>query len=321
MHVIEVIAPGMLTTIQDLGRDGFAAIGVCVGGAADPLSLRIGNRLVGNPDSAAAIEMTLLGGAFRFESAATVALAGAEIDATVERAGGLKRPLVAWSAARVEAGEIVRTGPMPRGARSYLCISGGVRVDTVMGSASTHLAGGFGGFRGRALRKGDKITLGEPSSGAAGKTDMARALGQDTLQRRSLRATLGPHAGLFAEDAVAKFWGSEFATSNRSDRAGLRLTSTAQSPIRARDQGSLTSEGMAWGCVQVPPGGEPIVLMVDLPTTGGYPVIACVASVDLPALGQLRPGDIIRFERVAPDEARRLYMEREQRLNREIPPA
>lgn len=322
MIKIQVIEPGMLTTVQDLGREGWSASGVVAGGAADPVALRIGNRLVGNSDEAAGLEMTLVGGLFGFEKPATIALTGGDGAAVVESADRTPRYLARWATHRVEAGDRLRIGRISMGVRAYLCVAGGLKVPEVLGSAATHLAAGFGGYEGRALRAGDRLLVGGLCVGAnlsafnwGGESEL-ETLGH-WLAQRTLRAVGGAHEAQFDSNARATFWSSEFRVLGQSDRAGLRLAgASVPSPM----MGKMRSEGMATGAVQVPENGQPIILAVDHPTTGGYPVMACVASVDLPALGQLGPGDAVRFERVTLEKARTLYLERENWLNQKFLP-
>ncbi|MEP0847067.1 MAG: biotin-dependent carboxyltransferase family protein [Phycisphaerae bacterium] len=315
---IRVLDPGVLTTVQDLGRPGWSAIGVSRGGAADALSLRVGNRLVGNVDGAAALEMTLVGGTFEFLRDASIVLAGAMTAARIESNSG-ERFAPAWAPFDMRMGQRLRVGPIRGGVRVYLCVAGGIAVPDVLGSLSTHLAGGFGGLAGRALRAGDELVVGRDAGPRADAATAGRAqrLCETPLARRTLRAVHGAHADAFDADAVAAFWSTTFEVSMQSDRAGLRLCGRIGSSPHG---GRMQSEGMMPGAVQVPESGAPIVLLVDHPTTGGYPVIACVAAVDLPVLGQLAPARRLRFERVSRGEARALHAEQERRLNEEVPP-
>lgn len=314
---LRVIEPGMLTTIQDLGRSGWAGIGVGRGGAADTISLRAGNRLVGNEDGAAALEMTLTGGSFEFECDAFVVLTGGRVNARIE-GGHAGQPVADWTPFEVRGGEQLRIGPIRSGVRTYLCVAGGVNVPSLLGSRSTHLAGGFGGMAGRALRAGDVIEL-SPDGSKQRDTKMAERAGpfcQSLLARRSVRAVDGAHRSTFDAEKAASFWESSFDVSLQSDRTGLRLIGgIGPSSLGGR----MPSEAMMPGAVQVPDSGEPIVLLVDHPTTGGYPVIACVAAVDLAVLGQVAPRETIRFERVSLAEARTLFAEQERRFDAEVP--
>jgi antagonist of KipI len=317
MAALLVLDAGLLATEQDLGREGHAALGVARSGAADPLSLRVGNRLVGNPDGAAALELTLRGGTLRCEDDVLLSLGGAPLAAVLEAPGAGPRPLTPWSAFVAPAGSLLRVGGSAWGVRAYLCAAGGFDVPPQLGSASTHVSSGLGGRGGRALRAGDRLAVrGSPGEGGA------RTLGPGTvawleglLRRPALRATDGPHAARFSPGAVRGFWSASFTVSDAADRMGIRLGGPA---VPAPADGGLT-EPLPPGAVEVPPGGQPIVLLPDGPPTGGYPVLACVATVDLPRLGQARPHERIAFERVGLDEAREAYRERERRLAAEVP--
>lgn len=326
MSMLRVINSGMLTTVQDLGRPGFASMGVPVGGAADSLSLRIANRLVGNTDNAAGLEMTLLGGSFEFENDAHIAITGGEARVEIESKSGAIRIAQMCTRISVQSGDKVRVGPITRGVRTYLSIAGGIDVPQVLGSASTLLGAKFGGVEGRALRAGDQISwrdaaLNETSKHQASfairatvSATLARELNSQLLGRSVLRATDGPHLEEFDKASLDAFWNGSFRVSSRSDRVGIRLECVGYNIANASSGGRMPSMGMMCGAVQVPPGGEPIILMADHPTTGGYPVIACVASVDLPRLGQLRPSETIRFARVTREDALRAFQEQESQL-------
>lgn len=308
MPLLRVIQPGMFTTVQDLGRAGLASMGIARGGAADTLSLRIANMLVGNPPDAAALEMTLTGGVFEFDAPATIAVTGGTTIASIE-AGPVSRPLSMWTAMRIAPGERLCTGPITHGARVYLSVSGGIGVATVLGSASTCLGASFGGFHGRPLRAGDWVPLGNPSHSGPGSQAVSPATlshVREWLDRRTLRATECTHATAVQPELARHFWESPFTVSSRSNRVGVRLDGPA---ITLAAAGTMASEGMMHGAVQVPPNGQPIILGVDHPTTGGYPLVACIAAADLPVLGQLRPGDQVRFQRISYEVARTLYLQ------------
>jgi len=305
MNAILVQAPGLFTTVQDLGREGFGPMGVSASGAADPISLRIGNRLVGNPEGAAALEMTLVGGMFSFERAAIIALTGADFAASLD---GI--PLAMWSSIEVQVGQTVTLGPSRSGARAYLCIHGGIAVEPFLGSASTHVLSALGGFEGRALRRGDRIEL-----GAANSIFYKRWLSPGVLEslrlRKTVRVTDGPQSDWFTNSTWKTFCESTFQVSEQSNRMGIRLEGT---PIRPDASREMITEGVSLGAIQVPPSGQPIILFVEQQTTGGYPKIANVISADLHSLGQLRPRDTIRFERIKMSEARSLLMQQEALL-------
>lgn len=305
MSVIEVQAPGLLTTVQDLGREGFGPLGVSPSGPADPLALRIGNRLVGNAEGAAALEMTLLGGTFAFPEGTCAALAGSDFGATLDG-----RPVEMWTPFAAKPGQVLRLGPSRSGARCYLCVRGGIEVRRFLGSASTHILSGVGGHEGRALKKGDVLRIGEARGVARKRGLSARAL-KELEPRRVLRATDGPQSDWFSEAAKKIFYESTYRVAEESNRMGIRLDGAA---IPAASSGEMISEGVALGAIQVPDGGQPIILFVEQQTTGGYPKIANVISADFHSLGQLRPRDEIRFECVDWKTARALLKEQEKLL-------
>jgi antagonist of KipI len=290
MSRIRVVSPGYQTTVQDLGRFGWAHFGVSASGAADPFALRAGNLLVGNAENAAALEMTLVGGAFEFESDAVVALTGSDFSA------GL--PL--WTPVHVKAGSLVHCGPSQSGARCYLAVRGGIAVPKVMGSASTHLATGVCG---RALRRGDVLPIGD------GAVRQPRSAARDVPPlppEAPLRVTAGPQAEVFAD----KLYRGAYTVSEESNRMGLRLLG----PAIPSPPGHMLTEGVALGAVQAPPDGRPIILFVEHQTTGGYPKPANVISADFRRLGQLRPRDPVSFERVTIEQALRLLQQQERWL-------
>lgn len=284
--IIEVHSPGMLTTIQDLGRYGYGPLGVSAAGAADPVAFRLGNRMVGNPENAAALEMTLLGGTFAFPSGAVVALTGADFDANI--------PL--WRPVCLDAGAVLKIGGSKTGARCYLCVRGGVGAPLFLGSASTHLLTGLGG---RRIRRGDKLQI------EANATSDPIEIPRPDYLRKILRVTKGPQD--FGADALSVLFSAAYTVTEDSNRMGLRLQGP---PIEAPHGGQMISEGVSLGAIQIPSGGQPIILFVDQQTTGGYPKIANVITADLPSVGQLRPRDEIRFELIDAQAARHLLRER-----------
>lgn len=310
MSLVEVRSSGMLTTVQDLGREGFGPMGVSASGAADPVALRIGNRLVDNPERAAALEMTLLGGTFLFSEPAVIALAGADFGASLDN-----KPLAPWHSVHVYPGQTLRAGSTLGGARCYLCVHGGIEVKSFLGSASTHLLSGLGGFEGRALRKGDLLRIGR--AGGAFRTFRRKYISRSALEvlspRKTLRVVDGPQADWFPETARNLFYGGTYRLTEESNRMGLRLGG-ALLPKPDDAGADMLSEGVSLGAVQIPASGQPIVLFVEQQTTGGYPKIANVISADLSSLGQLRPRDEIRFERVEMETARMLFLEQEKWL-------
>ena len=286
--MIRVLSPGLFTTVQDLGRDGYAHLGVSPAGAADAVSLRIGNRLVGNVESAPALELTLQGGRYEFDCEATVAVTGAAFDQV---------PL--WQALTVAKGSTLTIGSAKSGARGYLCVRGGIQAPLLMGSASTHVLSGLGA----PARRGDTFTIGD---GIAGPVYAGTAI--PPVQGKRLRITAGAQTQAFDALQGVLLATSSYEVSDDSNRMGLRLKGPG---LRPPHDGQMASEGVALGALQVPPSGEPILLFVDAQTTGGYPVIASVISADLASVGQLRPRDTITFEFVTFAEARRLLFEQE----------
>ncbi len=270
MRAIEVVEPGLLTTVQDLGRPGWAHVGVPPSGAADPRALAHGNALVGNDVDAAALEATLIGPKLRFHREALVAVVGA--------AGG--------SAVQVAAGDLLDVGPLAEGARAYICVRGGIDAAPVLGSRSTDLLTGLGP---PPLRTADLLELGpEPTGAPSG--DLPFPARPEPV----LRVVPGPRDDWFAPGAFDALLAAPWRVSAASNRVGIRL----EGPQLARSRtDELLSEGVVTGALQVPPSGLPILLLNDHPTTGGYPVLAVVARDDLPVAGQLRPGELVRFRR------------------------
>ena len=303
MGVIQVQEPGLFTTVQDLGREGFGAMGVSASGAADAISLRLGNRMVGNHDGAAGLEMTLLGGTFTFLERTLLALTGSDFGAALDG-----KPVELWSSFESKAEQTLRLGPTRTGARCYLCVQGGIAVELFLGSASTHILSGLGGHEGRALRKGDALKIGAEGGAIHERRLTGRAL-KELQPRKALRVTEGPQSDWFPESARRLFYESRYRVAEESNRMGIRLEGAI---VPVPSGGEMISEGVSLGAIQVPEGGKPIILFVEQQTTGGYPKIANVISADLHSLGQLRPRDEIRFERVDGETARALLREQEE---------
>lgn len=327
---VKVRKPGLYTTVQDLGRRSYRGIGVPAGGAADTLSLRIANVLVGNPEGAAALEITLRGPVLEFREDAVIALFGAEMSASVNgTAIEPGRPVY------VPAGGIVEAGSAVEGCRAYLALTGGIGVPEVLGSRSTYARARFGGLEGRPLAADDLLPVGPPAPAAARLRERLRlaaeasgggiarapwfaapelcpAPGRDGSEA-VVRTVPGKEAPLFRPDAAAAFYGEPFTVRPASDRMGARLAGPPLS-LAPQSQREMISEAVCAGAVQVPPDGQPIVLLADAQTAGGYPRIAHVASVDLPRVAQARPGDTLRFRSVSLADAEMLYLERELEL-------
>jgi biotin-dependent carboxylase-like uncharacterized protein len=286
VNAIRVLEAGFETSVQDLGRFGYAHIGVSASGAADALALRAGNLLVGNAENAAAVEMTLIGATLAFDSDAVVAVTGSDFGAAL--------PL--WSAVEVKAGTVVRFSAARSGARCYLAVRGGLAVPRTLGSASTHLASGIGG---RALAKGSILAIGD-----AAIRRPRRARFEPPFAEGPLRVTLGPQAEWFGEE----LYRAPYRVAASSNRMGVRL----EGPIIPSPPGHMLTEGVALGAVQVPPDGQPIILFVEHQTTGGYPKPANVISADLWQVGQLAPHREVCFEFVSLEAALDLLRQQEQ---------
>ena len=307
MSAILVTAPGFLTTVQDLGRPGHAADGVSASGAADPLALRIGNRLVGNVEHAAGLEMTLLGGSFRFEADGLISLTGAEATAHIG-----DRTVTPWRPSVVRAGETLVTSGLNGGARGYLCVRGGIAVPLVFGSASTHLLTRMGGYEGRALRSGDRLAIGAAIRGAPHSGAVDPSVIPGYRPGEPFRATEGPQGSWFSSGSHAILYETEWRVDEACDRMGIRLSGPRIEPAVARE---LVTEGVPVGAIQLPPSGLPILLFVEHQTTGGYPKIANVIAADLARLGGLKPRETIRFEAISFTAARTLLHEQEEALD------
>jgi len=305
MSSILVESPGLLTPVQDLGRLGFGTIGVSPSGAADPVSLRLGNRLVGNDEGTAALEMTLIGGAFALPDGAIMALTGSDFGAQLD-----DFDIAVGTSVEVRPGQTLRLGPTRSGARCYLCVQGGIAVPPFLGSASTHLLSGLGGFEGRALRKGDVLQIGLTNVPFRRRT-IAPRVAESLSERKVFRVTRGPQADWFDESSSRAFLMATFRVGEQSNRMGIRVEGAQ---IAQSKKASMITEGVSLGAIQVPPGGSPIILFVEQQTTGGYPKIANVISADLHRLGQLRPRDEIRFELVTFETARAILIQQEGML-------
>lgn len=292
--MIEVLDPGPLTSVQTAGgRPGWRHLGVPVGGAADAWSARLANRLVGNADEAALLELTLGGPELRFGVETAVALTGADFDATLD---GL--PMPPFVGRPVRRGSVLRLG-MGDAARGYIAVSGGIQVPSVLGSAATDLRTGFGGHEGRALRTGDRLAFGTPSHAIrrwSGRTSAG-----------PIRVLPGPHDAMLDADALVR---ESWVVGTEADRTGVRLDGRPLAP----EVREVASMGLAIGAIQVPPDGRPIVMLADRPVTGGYPVPACVIRADIGRVAGLRTGDRLTFTSVSVEGARDALRQMEDEL-------
>lgn len=302
--MIEIIEPGPQTTVQDAGRRGYLRYGVPPSGPMDAFAFTLANRLVGNAPAAAALECTLSGPRFRVQSAGAVAVTGAEVPIAVNGA-----PAPAWQTLLLAAGDVVKVGTARQGLRCYVAFAGGIDVPLRMGSRATYLRGKLGGLEGRALRAGDRLALHSAETPQPLKVPVRSIPGYPP--RTSLRVVLGPQDDRFTRAGLDAFLGAEYTLLPQSDRMGMRLRGRRIEHTRGHD---IVSDGIALGSVQVPGDGQPIVLLADRQSTGGYTKIATVCSFDIARIAQLRPGQSLRFEAIGVERAHELLREARARL-------
>lgn len=297
MSDLVVVDPGLLTTVQDLGRPGYQRVGIPPSGPVDRGAFLLANRLVGNLDGAAGLELTLRGPRLEVRRECVAAVTGAEM---VWAVNGQEAP--AWTAVRLKPGGVVSFRMATAGCRAYLAVAGGLDLPPMLGSRATYLRGRLGGLDGRALQKGDALSIGRAE------------LGLDRLEGRTVsparraaypsevecRVILGPQDERFTPEGIAAFLDGPYTVTPQADRMGYRLSGPGIAHTRGHD---VISDGIPLGGIQVPGEGQPIVLLVDRQTTGGYTKIATVISVDIAGIGQTRPGQRVRFRRVSLGEA------------------
>jgi biotin-dependent carboxylase-like uncharacterized protein len=305
---LEIITPGLHTTVQDRGRLGWQAIGVPVSGALDSVALRLANCLVGNPPGTAALEILLSGPTFAV-AADTVRVALAAADASLAVNGASTREVPAWQSARLARGDVVTVVVGRRSACCCLAVEGGIAVPVVLGSASTCTRAAIGGFAGRPLQAGDRL----PLTLACAPERAERRLPEPppAADEQPIRIVLGPQQEYFTDVALARLLDSDFRISKSADRMGMRLDGPH---LLHRGGWDIVSDAIATGAIQVPGSGQPIVLLADHQTTGGYPKIATVISADLSVVARRRPGDAIRFAAVSVAQAEELAREAERRV-------
>jgi biotin-dependent carboxylase-like uncharacterized protein len=304
---LKVLSPGFHTTVQDFGRIGSQAIGVPVSGALDGVSLRLANALVGNPPGMPGLEILLSGPTLEV-AAETVRVALVGSGASLE-IGSESPHIASGQSVTLRRGEVLHVVASRRVACCCLAVEGGIAVPPVLGSASTYVRAALGGFEGRALQSGDVVPLAIPS--ASDRAELRLPNPPDPVSDQAIRVILGPQTEYFTQEAVAALLGAEFRVSQASDRMGMRLDGP---PLHHRQGWDIVSDAIPTGAIQVPGSGQPILLLADHQTTGGYPKIATVISSDLPAVGRRRPGDTLRFAAVTAEEAEELYREQERRL-------
>ncbi|MBE5097854.1 5-oxoprolinase subunit C family protein [Priestia aryabhattai] len=316
---IRVSKAGLLTSIQDLGRRGFQQHGVIVSGAMDSYSLRIANLLVGNDEKEAGLEVTLMGPTLEIESDCLVAITGGDLTPSVNG-----KPVPMWKPLFIPKGSTLSFGPCKTGCRSYLSVAGGFAIDEVLNSKSTYLRGEIGGYKGRALQTDDVLPLSVPDASKPAFVSNELVSGVYTsswsvnykefvhfIKKPGVRVMNGSQYDLFTAESKSHFTKEPFKVSNQSDRMGYRMDGPS---LQLQEKKELLSEAVSQGSVQVPPDGNPIILLADRQTTGGYPKIAQVITADLPLLAQVKPGESIYFSRISLHEAEKIYLEKEQLL-------
>lgn len=289
MASIKIVKPGLLTTIQDLGRFGYQKYGMPVAGAMDSYSLMLANNLVGNRPNEACLEATAIGPEIEFEHKTYIAICGADMQPLIN---GVKAEM--YSTILINSGDVLSFDGLRNGFRTYISFAGGIDIPIIMGSKSTYLRGKIGGYNGRALQAGDNLRIFEISQRIAIKKTPFEQIPiySDNL---TLRIIPGPEANRFTVNGLATFLNSTYTLSNECDRMGYRLDGDK---IEHKLSPDIISSGIAFGTIQVPAHGQPIIMMADRQTTGGYARIANVISSDLPYLAQLQPGDTVNFEEV-----------------------
>lgn len=303
---IKIVNGGFLTTIQDMGRYGYQETGMSVSGVMDTRSAAIANILVGNRPEEAVMEITMMGPMIEFTESNFIALTGGDLGAKLSG-----KPMVRYEAVQVKPGDTLSFSGMFGGSRAYLAFAGGLDVPVVMGSKSTNLKSKVGGFQGRKLGAGDEIGFSAPKTWLPNRNKRKLEPEKYTEKEHTLRVVMGPQDDCFTEKGIRTFLTETYTISNEYDRMGCRMEGPV---IEHVNGGDIITDGICFGAVQVPSHGNPIVMMADHQTTGGYTKIANVISVDLPKLAQCMPGHRIHFEKVEIEEAQKLYCEEKKWL-------
>jgi len=304
VEIIEVIEGGLHTTVQDLGRYGYQRYGVPVSGAMDSHSLRLANLLIGNPEDAAGLEITLVGPKLKFLADTAVVLGGADLRPRVDG-----QPFQMWRIVKIKAGSLLTFDGPQAGMRCYLAVPGGVDVPVVMGSRSTYTRSAIGGYKGRILKPGDRLSALQGPGPLSRGCKLPQALMPAFGHLHLLRVIMGPQEDAFTPQGIASFLSSTYTVSRQSDRVGIRLEGEGIQHVKS---GDIISDGAPFGAVQVPGSGQPVVLMADRGTTGGYTKIAAIITTDIGKLAQALPGDKVSFKAVTLNEAQALLAEREE---------
>lgn len=289
---ITILSPGLLTTVQDFGRIGYQQFGVPVSGVVDPRAMSIANILVDNPEDEAVLECTMLGPQIRFNAPNAIAITGGDLGPTIDN-----QPIPNYAAIRVEAGQVLRFAGLRSGCRAYIAFAGGLDIAPVMGSRSTYMKAKIGGVEGRKLQKDDVIKFRKPNPDLRGLN--IRHISPEFVPRLEykLRVVLGPQDDMFTEHGIGTFLSESYVVTPEFDRMGCRLD--GEIIEHKGESGDIISDGIAFGAIQVPTAGKPIIMLSDRQTTGGYTKIANVISADFRILAQLKAGDRVRFAQVS----------------------
>lgn len=297
---VEVIIPGMLTTVQDLGRYGYQQSGMTGSGVMDQQAYRKANYLVGNPETAAVLELTVYGGSYRFTQDTTLALTGADMGAEIE-----EQPVEMNRAVAVKQGDVLNLGMAVKGCRTYLAVSGGFLVPLVMGSYATNIRCEMGGFHGRKLKRGDVLEIGQ-SNVSFSEIKNRKVSIPEYSDEVEVRVIPGPQEEMFTQKGLHTFYSGCYQVQEDSDRMGYRLDG---SRIESKNGTDIVSDGITFGSIQVTASGKPIILMADHQTTGGYAKIGTVCRMDLSKVAQCKPGNRIHFKKIDVEKAQKLYKE------------
>lgn len=303
---MKITAPGALTTVQDAGRTGYMSKGISPGGAMDVFSMKIANILVGNSPCDGVLEMTLTGVTAEFSSTEVIAVTGADMQPEING-----KKIKMYASYEVSPGDVLKLGSAQSGMRAYLAVSGGFDIPPVMGSMSTNLKCAFGGYNGRALKRGDEIPLRQSVGLTLVGKRHAEGEARSYDDSITLRVIPGPQDDLFTEKGLSTFFSSEYTVSSKSDRMGVRLDGEKAESKNGVD---IISDGIALGSVQIPSAGTPIIMTADRQTTGGYAKIATVIGADMYKIAQARPGTRVRFEKTDFKTAVKLKRKEERRL-------
>jgi antagonist of KipI len=322
--MIKITKPGLLTSVQDLGRYGYQKYGVIASGVMDATAHRIANLLVGNDENEATLELTLLGPDMEFSEDTLISICGGNLSPSVDG-----KPVKLWRSVLVKAGSKLKFGGCKTGCRAYLAVAGGFDLPEVMDSKSTYIRAGIGGFNGKPLQSDDELTLGEPSDFATQITKVLAAEldGQKfaemqwtiaseftatPVSKPKVRVMKGRQYDWFTQDSQMKLFTESFEVTSQSDRMGYRMKGPE---LLLEKEQEMLSEAVNFGTIQVPSEGNPIVLLADRQTTGGYPKIGQIATVDLPIMAQLKPGDKVQFTEVSHEVAQQLYLDLEKQIH------